>query len=69
MLIQSPCINCPDRKVGCHTDCEKYIAFRAENERLKAELLASKKKTQVIDGHDHENHRRIIKRIKRMKQK
>jgi len=65
----TPCKGCPDRIVSCHATCDKYIAFRAENERLKAELLASKKKTQVIDGYDHENHRRIIKRIKRMKQK
>lgn len=26
----APCKNCPDRKVGCHATCEKYIAFQEE---------------------------------------
>lgn len=28
----SPCMNCPDRMVGCHGRCERYKAFRAERE-------------------------------------
>lgn len=23
----APCKDCPDRKVGCHAVCEKYIAY------------------------------------------
>lgn len=29
--------DCPDRKVGCHATCEKYLAFKKENERKKEE--------------------------------
>jgi len=25
--------DCPDRKVGCQAACEKYLAFKKENER------------------------------------
>lgn len=31
-----PCQGCADRKVGCHSSCEKYKAFREENEQAKA---------------------------------
>lgn len=24
----SPCYNCPDRKAGCHSKCEKYAAWK-----------------------------------------
>lgn len=31
-----PCHNCAERTVGCHTNCTKYHAFVAMNERKKA---------------------------------
>jgi hypothetical protein len=30
------CYHCPNRKVGCHSTCEKYLAFLKENEIAKA---------------------------------
>ena len=30
------CKNCPDRKVGCHSVCEKHIKEQAEHARIKA---------------------------------
>lgn len=35
-MIQPPCKDCPDRTVGCHASCEKYTAFAAERERIRA---------------------------------
>lgn len=29
----SPCMDCPDRVVGCHGRCERYKAFQAEREK------------------------------------
>lgn len=26
------CLNCPDRVVGCHSTCQKYIGQKAEHE-------------------------------------
>lgn len=28
--IASPCQNCLNRHVHCHTDCEKYLQFKAK---------------------------------------
>lgn len=27
---QSPCQKCEDRKVGCHSKCKSYIAWKSE---------------------------------------
>lgn len=40
--VQSPCLNCKDRFVGCHSTCEKYIAFTKENNKKKEEIRAEK---------------------------
>ena len=29
------CFNCPDRKLGCHKDCEKYLAERKAYDEIK----------------------------------
>lgn len=30
-MINSPCYECAERSLGCHADCEKYIAWAAQN--------------------------------------
>lgn len=39
-LKQGPCRDCVDRKVGCHAECERYAAYKAE---LRAEREAKRK--------------------------
>ena len=38
-MIKSPCKDCKDRFVGCHSHCEKYKKFRSEwqneNEKIR----------------------------------
>ena len=40
--VSAPCRDCKDRKEGCHGWCERYKAFVAENERIKAEKKKQK---------------------------
>jgi len=39
---KAPCKDCSDRCVGCHSNCDKYKAFKEENERVK--VLSRKNK-------------------------
>ena len=39
--MQVPCLDCPDRAVGCHGKCEKYKEFQAFR---RSELAARSKK-------------------------
>lgn len=42
-IPSAPCKDCPDRKAGCHTICEKYLTYKSEldtynkmrNEKIK----------------------------------
>ena len=48
------CHNCPDRRQGCHSVCEDYLAYRAkkdkENEaRRKEQLITDVKITSTIN--------------------
>ncbi len=36
-MMKSVCHNCPDREVGCHGSCEKYIQAKAEHDRERVE--------------------------------
>ncbi len=29
-----PCMNCKERRIGCHSSCEKYQQGRAENDAM-----------------------------------
>jgi hypothetical protein len=33
-MILSPCKDCEDRALGCHSICERYIDFQKENNRV-----------------------------------
>lgn len=44
--MKVPCYGCEERQVGCHSKCEKYIAYRkaldAKNEMIRREKDARK---------------------------
>ena len=47
------CHNCPDRRQGCHSVCEDYLAYRAKKdkeneERRKEQLITDVKITSTI---------------------
>jgi len=35
--LQSPCRDCPERFLGCHSVCERYRAYKAELEAIYEE--------------------------------
>ena len=48
--MKAPCLNCPDRKVGCHSECTKYLKFQQH----KA-LLREQKSKYSTDDHANQN--------------
>lgn len=50
------CRNCPDRSVGCHSTCEKYISAKAEHDKLAEQIREKKKQEDAITN-------AILKRI------
>lgn len=42
----SPCLDCNERKVGCHAKCGKYIAWQVDHEALNRKIHMEK----MMDG-------------------
>ena len=41
-MASSPCLNCLERRVGCHSTCANYIALCEENKAKKEYLKDGK---------------------------
>ena len=44
-LKSGPCKDCPDRVVGCHSTCERYLSFMKEQK----EMYSQRRKDREID--------------------
>lgn len=42
MIDQCPCKDCQERMVGCHSSCQKYKNWSAENSRIREEEIKKK---------------------------
>ncbi|WP_158220073.1 hypothetical protein [Tissierella sp. P1] len=36
--MNKPCYDCPDREIGCHSDCDKYLCYKEKLKEKKAFL-------------------------------
>lgn len=39
----SPCKDCPDRSIGCHSSCEKYLKYVEIHDKERAEIHHKKR--------------------------
>lgn len=46
MKIQTPCKNCIDRELNCHSKCQKYLEYKKDLETQKE----IEKKNRHLDG-------------------
>jgi hypothetical protein len=60
-----PCKDCPDRAVGCHSKCEKYLAAHRENEKLRAEVFKIKGEQNCADDYRCNTLRKIRTRYEK----
>ena len=42
-MIKSPCLGCGERKIKCHSVCEKYIAYKKE-----CEIVAENRRKELM---------------------
>ena len=42
MTGNAPCKRCEFRKVGCHADCEEYLAFKSANDERREMIHKNK---------------------------
>jgi len=67
MRDERPCIDCPDRHVGCHADCKREQAWlETEQARLDG-IYAAKHFDDVVDDFRVVQIQRTKKRVRRKK--
>ena len=60
MKAKSPCLNCPDRTIGCHSTCEKYIEFQKVHAEEKAKAFeARREEAEYWSMRNQSKHRAI----------
>lgn len=63
MSALSPCLGCEERHLHCHSECEKYKAYKAILEEVKAD--ARKRNEEYM--FNYELKREVMKRYDRRK--
>lgn len=48
-MIKSPCFNCPNRAMSCHSKCKPYTDYRARIDGLNNKKAEAKKQTRMVD--------------------
>lgn len=66
---KSPCKDCSDRQIGCHSECEKYISWRAEHEKVSETIRADKMRVHDADAFLTDQHRKYKQAIHRVSKK
>lgn len=57
-MNKAPCKDCPDRQVGCHSTCEKYLTFRKERNELNESIYKQREK-------EYAEYQRYVQSLKR----
>ena len=61
--VQSPCKDCPDRHITCHSSCDKYKEYKKRHYEEKDRMyLEDKTARQIheINKHGAETHERPV---------
>ena len=60
-MMKATCKDCPDRAVGCHSSCERYLEAKAEHEKREAD----KRAYAMVNLDAREVQRRAMEKLKR----
>ena len=60
----APCYGCQERKVGCHSNCEKYITFIKLVQEEKATAMANINAQATIDAYSRSKNDQIKKYLR-----
>lgn len=56
------CKDCPEREVGCHAVCEKYLAFHEERTKTLERIREARKKDDAYIDYFLKNYRKRLRR-------
>lgn len=63
--IESPCLDCTDRHVGCHSECDKYLSYKIDMTNQKAIVADNKARDNIIFSYKSQSIMRMRKKKRR----
>lgn len=45
----SPCKDCNNRFLGCHSSCERYLDYKSEHDKFKQKVFAAKEEDWALN--------------------
>jgi len=61
----APCKDCPDSGCGRHSDCEKYLEWKAEWDKKKNSIMGEQKRERMLNEFSVDGYRKVSKMIGR----
>ena len=59
--IKSPCFNCVDRQLGCHSACDRYNSYLVDKNEFKEKIINAKKVNNEHNAFIKQQHERYRK--------
>ena len=50
MRTDRPCLDCPDRRVGCHDGCEREQAWKDEHDARREKIFQARAMNAMLDN-------------------
>lgn len=60
-MIITPCKDCMERYIGCHSSCDRYIGWRKEFDEQKKEILKVRVAENAANARRNEGIRKMQK--------
>ena len=51
--MNAPCMNCQERELGCHDNCQKFSEYKI----IWENILEKKKHENILNRHDYDRNR------------
>lgn len=60
MIPTAPCLNCPNRYLGCHDTCQKYLTYRKEQDIVNTKRSKERRFEKEMDDYEKRRRRRKL---------
>ena len=60
-MKEKKCFKCDKRYPGCHAECEDYLKWKEEHDKVKAEEDAERRNDYVRKAYEVDRHDRVVK--------
>jgi len=63
MKPKSPCLDCVDRHLGCHAECEKYLEFKNKSDEQRERIFRERERENISMSYIQEDVRKKRRKL------